>query len=202
MSENLKTDIDSIVIKVAETDIEKREVYQLRYQVFALELDDQRYADHELKEFKDTDDINGSILIIAKFENRVIGSVRLKPLKFLNFIGVENYGFEKLAEFLEVETDQLLPVLAAVDRFCFAKDFRRGSKLCRRLLDGLESHAASLGLSVIIAAVDLKDKRLCNFYERFLGYKEYPVVGTQDETQFQCFYGLLNGNSGGSDVRD
>ena len=192
MSENLKTDIDTIVIKVAESDIEKREVYQLRYQVFALELDDQRYADHERKEFKDTDDVDGSIQVIAKSENRLVGSARLKPLRFRDFIGVEDYGLEKLAEFLERQTDQLLPVVAAVDRFVFAKEFRKGPALIGKFQDEFEYQAVELGVEVLVAAVNVENKRLRTFYKRFLGFKEYPVIGTRDAVRFQCSYRMLN----------
>lgn len=202
MNEKLTTEDDLIVIKVADCNREKRQAYQLRYEVFALELNDQRYADHDLQEFKDTDDVDESILIIAKSKNRVIGSVRLKPLMFRDFIGVEDYGFERLAEFLEFEPHELLLTVAAVDRFVFAKDSRKGRSLCRRLLDELECQAKALGVNVLVAAVDSEDARLRVFYRRFLGYKEYPVARTRDGVRFQCFYGLLNGISDGSDVRD
>ena len=201
MKENLKTETDSIVIKVAESEIERRQVYQLRYEVFTLELNDQRYADHEAKEFKDSDDVDGSILIVAKFENRVIGSVRLKPLKIRNFIGVEDYGFEQLAEFLAIETDQLLPIVGVLDRFVFVKDFRKGRALYRRLLDEWDNQAANCGVRVVVGAVNAGNSRLRNFYKRFLGYNEYPVVRTRDGKQFQCVYRLLNDELGGADVR-
>jgi len=196
------TDYGSIVIKVAESEIEKRKAYQLRYEVFSVELNDQRYANHDLKEFKDSDDVDGSILIIAMFEDRVVGSVRLKPLKFRNFIGVEDYGFEKLAAFLELETEQLMHVVAVLDRFVFAKDFRKGRALYKRLLDEWDYQATNRGVEVLVGAVKAENERLRNFYEKFLGYKEYPVIGTRDGTLFQCVYRLLNDDLGELNVRD
>ena len=202
MNHNVNNKTDSIVIKVAESEIEKREAYQLRYEVFTIELNDQRYADHELREFRDSDDVDGSILIIAKSDNQVIGSVRLKPLKFRNFIGVDDYGFERLAEFLGIEEEQLLSSVAVLDRFVFAKDFRRGRALYQKLLDELDSQSVNYGVRVLVGAVKAENARLKNFYKRFLGYKEYPVIGTREGVQFQCFFRMLNDELGGSDVRD
>ena len=202
MNHNVNNKTDSIVIKVAESEIEKREAYQLRYEVFTIELNDQRYADHELREFRDSDDVDGSILIIAKSDNQVIGSVRLKPLKFRNFIGVDDYGFERLAEFLGIEEEQLLSSVAVLDRFVFAKDFRRGRTLYQKLLEEWDNQAARYGVKILVGAVKAQNVRLRNFYKRSLGYKEYPVVSTRDGSQFQCVCRLLNDELGGSDVRD
>ena len=140
--------------------------------------------------------------MIAKFENRVIGSVRLKPLRFREFIGAEDYGLDQLAEFIGFQPDELMSTVAAVDRFVFAKDFRRGRVLYRRLKDELEYQAVSLNVQVLVGAVNFEDTRLRVFYRRFLGYQEYPVVGNKEGARFQCFYLLLKDCLDGSNVRD
>ena len=63
---------EQITIRVAETEAEKLAAYQLRYQVFSEELGDERYANHESKEFRDSDDVESSVLFIAVAELSLI----------------------------------------------------------------------------------------------------------------------------------
>lgn len=73
--------MNSIFIKIASTEQELLSAYQLRYEVFYQEEGDSRYADHDLKIWKDIDDIPASTIFIAQTpEKETVGSVRLTKL--------------------------------------------------------------------------------------------------------------------------
>ena len=177
MNSHTKNDVDSLVIKVAKTNEEKRGAYRLRYDVFTRELNDGRYADHDLQEFRDSDDVEGAFVFIALEKANVVGTFRLKPLGNMEVIGVEAYGIPTLAKQLGVSLDSLRKTLAVIDRFTVSSDYR-GKSLFKQLFSFVEAFAVERGVCTLVGAAE--SKRAVALYMRALGCSKYSVVGTRN----------------------
>ena len=182
---NLK---DQFTIKVAESDLEKTAAYRLRYEVFFVEMKDERYADHETKEFRDSDDVEGSILFIALAGKDVIGTVRLKVLRYREFIGLEAYHLPTLAKLLNRDLVDLNMSIGCMDRGVVHPEYR-GKKLIAALMQKGEEFAISLPIDILLSAREFNNTSAGKATSN-LGYVEY-AIGTHNETTCQCIYKVL-----------
>ena len=180
---------EQITIRVAETEAEKLAAYQLRYQVFSEELGDDRYANHESKEFRDSDDVESSVQFIAVAENSVIGAVRLKLLKDHEFIGLEAYNLPKLAKLLNRSIEDLYASIGCMDRGVVHPDYR-GRRLIAKLMRRGEALAIKLGVDSLLSAAEVGNTAARKAFAK-IGYVEY-FVGTHNGTTCQCIYKVLN----------
>ena len=190
---------DNVVIKIAETQAEKLAAYRLRYDVFTREFNDDRYADHELQLFKDSDDVKESVLIIAIASGTVAGTVRLKPLPRREFIALERYQLSVLAKHLDIGIDLLRRKLGCLDRGVVKQEFR-GRRLMGRLFSAGEEIASSLNLEYLIVPVEVNNIAAQRSHFR-CGYRPYPVIGRHGTITCQCIYKVI-GSPDESDVRD
>ena len=184
-------DIADISISVAQTTSEKKAAYRLRYDVFTTELGDERYSNHEAKEFRDTDDVETSLIFVGKFGGETVGTCRLKLLRHQEFIALDQYHIGVLAKHLDCDIEALSKGLAAIDRAAVAKSWR-GTGLIKAMFNALETEAISLGARTLIGSVEQSEPALTVFYRRVLGYNAYAATGEHLGLKCQCLYKLLS----------
>lgn len=180
---------EQIVIKVAETESEKQAAFRLRYQVFTMELSDDRYANHETKEFRDSDDVESAVQIVATARDEVIGCVRLKALRNREFLGFEAYNLAKLGTLLDRSTEDLHSSIGCMDRGVVHPDYR-GHKVIAKLMRKGEELASAMELDCLLGAPEVYNMAARKAYSK-IGYVEY-FVGTHNGTTCQCIYKVLD----------
>ena len=186
----MEKSIVDVKISIAQTISEKSAAYRLRYDVFTTELGDERYANHETKEFKDEDDVDGSVIFIGKFGEDVVASCRLKPLQNREFIALDQYGLVALAQHLGREFTMLSQELAALDRAVVAKLWR-GSGITEAVFADLERTAIQQQVRTLVVAIEKSKRVHAVFYQRVLGFRSYPVTGEHRGLDCQCMYKLI-----------
>ena len=179
---------DQIVFQVAKSESEKKAAYRLRYEVFTLEEADQRYANHGTKEYKDSDDVDESVLFVAKSNDQVVGTARLKILSRREFIAVDQYHLSALAERLNENLGDISKHLGCMDRLVVSKPMRGGS-VAQRLANAGERFGKSLQIKYMVGNYKI-DKTTIGMLYSALGYQKY-AIGTHRDVTCQCMYKVL-----------
>jgi CRP-like cAMP-binding protein len=89
----------SIIIKKAETEAEKENIYRLRYEIYVGEMQrKQTYADHKKKQIKEPFD-ETAILLYAEIDGETVGTIRVNLRKDGPLECEELYNLEKFEPF-------------------------------------------------------------------------------------------------------
>ena len=89
-------------------------------------MGDNRYSDHERKQWRDQDDgPNSTILFCSDDKGLVLGTIRLTWLKDLDFIAHDVYEFGRLATILGIGEEELRNGAARFDRVAISPEKRR-----------------------------------------------------------------------------
>ena len=172
-------------IAIAKHPEELDAVYRLRYQVFFEEGGDDRYADHELKHWRDEDDGPESTVVAAwAKEGTAVATTRLTCLKHRKFIGHSVFRFDLLADQLQRTEAELLDSVARADRGAVMAS-HRGKGLARLCQNAIEEIAMSYRCDILVAAQGVDNIRARRAYAK-AGWCEYPVIAT-----FRGFTGQL-----------
>ena len=179
---------DKIAFQVAESESDRKAAYRLRYEVFTIEEADQRYANHDTEEYKDSDDVDESVLFVAKSNDRVVGTARLKILSRREFIAVEQYHLSDLAARLKEDLSDISKKLGCMDRLVVSKTMRGGS-VAKGLADAGERFGKTLQIKYMVGNYKI-DKTTVGMLYSALGYQKY-AVGTYRDVTCQCMFKVL-----------
>ena len=187
-------------IRVCDSEAERRDVFRLRYDVFTLEKNDERYADHTTKEFRDSDDCPSALLIGVFLEEdaverslaipKLIGTARLTPGKQHHFIAWEKYDFPTLAEQLELTIEELEESVLRIDRVAIAKPFR-GSGLLTMLMQVIDQMAIENGGRILVGATKASDRVEIRVFSLF-GWRRYGRPTSYGSSEFQRMFKRLS----------
>ena len=99
--------MENIRIEVATDERLKFSAYQLRYNVFSLEGNDNRYADVNQKIYLDKWDAHPETQLLVALDNSssVIGTLRYIPRRCGPYLGDESYAYDLVAEQLNLSID-------------------------------------------------------------------------------------------------
>jgi len=103
----------TFIVKVADTLEERQSAYKLRYEVFSEEQNDNRYANHDRKEWADKDDTLGSTVFIAvSTTGETIGTIRYTPFQDRDIIAANLYDLPLLASLTNLHPSQIINFVA------------------------------------------------------------------------------------------
>ena len=179
---------EQIVFQVANSESEKEAAYRLRYKTFTLEEADQRYANHDTKEYKDSDDVDESVIFVAKSNDEIVGTARLKILSRREFIAVDQYHLTALAERLNENLSHISKHLGCMDRLVVSKPMRGGA-VAKGLADAGERFGKTVLIKYMVGNYKIDKPTIGMLYEA-LGYQKY-AIGTYRDVTCQCMYKIL-----------
>lgn len=113
-------------IKIAETEIEKKQAYEVRYQCLTLETGDDLYANHNKKTFIDKMDGTGKTTLFVAIDNitnKVVATQRVVFRKEIIYTADEIYPYKKLATILNTYEEDVIARAALIDRSCVLKTY-------------------------------------------------------------------------------
>lgn len=173
----------NFVIHIASSDIDREAALRLRYQVFAVEEGDPRYADHDRKIYSDIcDSAKNSIFIARDSAGGQAATLRLLLRKDGAFINEAAYKFDLLAATVNFELWELLMSICLIDRCVVAKEWRRKG-VFSNLLDVVEQHAATSGIKVMLVAVKKTNAPIINLF-RQRGWNFYDEQASDAGCEF------------------
>ncbi len=117
----------NFTLKIAETEAEKQQAYEVRYQCLTLEKGDKLYADHEVKTFIDKLDATGKTTLFVVIDNnidKVVATQRVVFRKDVVFTADEIYPYSKLAKILNSSEEDIIARAALIDRSSVLKEYR------------------------------------------------------------------------------
>lgn len=170
------------------TDEELLGALRLRYDVFAMEQGDTRYADQRRKVHEDDDDRAGRALTfnVRTRLGVLAGSARMTLLRDHAFIAHDVFDWERLASVLRTDTRSLLTRVARLDRVCIAREFR-GTGVLKQLVDEIVAAAVSRGATVMVGIVGVENDRSKRAFEK-LGWRTYGVIGSARGVRCEHIY--------------
>lgn len=117
--------VKSYTIKIAETDEQLDEVYELRYNHAFKSGADPKYALHQLKLYRDDyDNKFAKIFIAVDNTKKVIGTIRLLYKKETELPYEWCYDYDYISNRLGISLDQIYSRCALLDRGCIHPNFR------------------------------------------------------------------------------
>jgi hypothetical protein len=143
----------SIIVEPATTPAEITAARELRYRVFYEELGDERYADHEARQWGDEADAWAHVLNARRAQSpELIGTLRLELSTMHRVRHLDRDNIPIVAAHVGTTTAELAGNLAKITRGCVAA-VNRGSGVFSTLLTAAEASARETGSLVIYGAV-------------------------------------------------
>jgi hypothetical protein len=166
-------------IFVATTKDELEAAYRLRYEVFYEEGGDARYANHELRHWRDEDDGEFSKTLICQGVDGVpLGTVRLTWLRDHNFIASDVYDFGLLSSLVKIEELELKKNLARFDRAVVALSKRR-SRVFFDLFNCVLRLAIENSTWILVGAANADSATQHQLWKK-LGWKPYSEAESRN----------------------
>ncbi|MBL0941241.1 MAG: GNAT family N-acetyltransferase [Alphaproteobacteria bacterium] len=147
-----------IEIKLVRDNLQRQAVYHLRYEVFAKEQRDFRYANEVTKTYQDIWDHDPStiVLIAISAEKEIIGSLRLVFRKVGPYLGDNGYEYEKLAYKLGIPLKELFLTTVIITRGVVRKEYRRLG-VFKKLLSYAEALCKKHNANILIGATSMEN---------------------------------------------
>lgn len=166
----------SFTLKIAETEEEKWGAYRVRYECLTLELGDDRYANHVDKTYIDKMDHTDSPITLIAIDNdtgQVVSTARINFRKDILFTADDIYPYQKLAETLSREIEDIKYNVVVIERGGTLTDYR-GSiipPLWGRLYYMAENIInLTLKNGIIIGFVETNNLKSMRMFTRFFGW--------------------------------
>ena len=128
-----------MIVKLAETDEDKKNAYEIRYKVFTKEMGNNAWANHEAKTFIDPWDQGSNRCFVAIIDNSYAATLRIVfkkevPLQFEQFL-----PFNLIARDLGLEVNEILLNLGYCERVAVLSQFRR-TNVFRSLFEHIHNY--------------------------------------------------------------
>lgn len=166
-------------IKLATTEAEFEQAYQIRYQCLTLELGDESYANHLNKIYLDDDDLKCHRVFVAYVEDTLVATARLLLRKEQAFIADDFYDFAQLANSLGMTQEEMMRQAGLIDRVCVLHDYR-GHKIFRGFYEHICAEMLRNGCSILLAAIQQENIKSQTIFSHFgfTKWNELKVVHT------------------------
>lgn len=161
------------------------QVYRLRYEVFALEQGREAFADHVNQKWIDTHDQYERKIIVAVYDLKVIGTMRVVYRRSGPIIQEESYLLPTLAETVGETYPSFIEKLALIDRGAVNTEFR-GRRLWNAMLAECMKTAYE-GNNIGFCLGTTSDPKLFRSMER-LGWIQYCSLMNSWGLTSECFY--------------
>lgn len=135
---------DGFSIRLATTEPERRSVFQLRYEINVLDLQDHRYTVENTREWRDAlDELPSTRLLMLCHEENLIGTQRWVPRADSPFLQDALYDLEGFAAKEAISLEALYRVSVLADRAVLLKAYRG---------TGIYAHLTEFGVGLARAA--------------------------------------------------
>ncbi len=162
-------------IDLARSEAERILAYRLRYDCFATELGDERYANHGERVFVDALDGSGGETFVARTQDGgVVGTVRLALRASGNFPSDDLYRWDQLARVTGEATARLLERTVLISRGATAPSWRRLG-IMRALMEAAELRAIALGMRYAVAVISDLHGHSGEPWVKTMGYQPYST---------------------------
>lgn len=176
-------------IKLATTEAEFEQVYQIRYQCLTLELGDESYANHLNKIYLDDDDAKCQHIFVAYIDNNLVGTARLLLRKEQAFIADEFYDFASLAHLMEIPLAEVMQQAGLIDRVCVLKDYR-GHKIFSGFYEHIRTEMLRNECSILLAAIQQENIKSQTIFSHF-GFHQWNELKVVDNWRGYLYYNQL-----------
>lgn len=173
-------------IEAATAVVDRKTAFRVRYQVFAEELGQSRYADSQNRRWRDSDDVPPSMTLLACDRDQAVGTMRLLPLWERSGIAYEMYEWQTLADVLQIPVDELRTRTCRLDRAAVLPSHRRIG-VYTALLQACYDRARTLGAAVLVTAVELDNVAPLNGLTK-RGWKRYGPLQHWQNCQMTNLY--------------
>lgn len=178
-----------LTITTASSQEEREAAYRLRYKVFSLECGDYRHADATNGVYIDEFDTPKSSLIIAKDDKKVVGSLRMVPVKGEKYFNYNNH-YQKIACRLQLPVQRFETHAAVVSRGVIDSDYRNNG-LFSALLDEFDKLCGESQIFISVGAVASRNPGSLKTMLKN-GYEQFGICSMSENWEGTLIYKILN----------
>ena len=187
----------NFTLKKADTEAEKQQAYEVRYQCLTLETGDELYANHEVKTFVDKLDVTKKTTLFVVIDNntdKVVATQRVVFRKDVVFTADEIYPYKKLATILNTTEEDIIARASLIDRSSVLKEYRiiKPSLFSRLWYNSIDTLRKKVRNPINVNFVSVNNQKTVDMM-----IKKFDLIAFDDKTvykgkEFYFLYKVLN----------